>query len=555
MKKHLRKSFIAGVCALALIGGSTLPLVQDLPMFPQFSMSASAAGSVTFDKTTGCLMLKGAITKSAVQAYANNTAVTAVVSNHAVFPADCSNMFKNFKASSFDLATSDTSKVTNMLGMFSQCTNMTKLKLNTINTGNVTNMQAMFAMCNNLTSLDLKCLNTAKVTNMTGMFTGCSKLTSLDLKNFDTSNVTSMDSMFMLCSNLTFLNLSSFKTTKVTNMYGMFYNCSKLKTIVTTASFSTAKVTSSKSMFFNCTALVGGNGTAFNGTTDKTYARNDKTSQKGFFTQSCCLLAATGATLQLFGNICSEEVRCYVDMRLNSVVASVNTVFPANCRDLFSNFKTLKINLSNADTTKVTDMSNMFADCIMLTSLNISGFNTTNVTNMALMFCGCYKLTSLDVSKFNTAKVTNMNGMFYNCCNLKSLDLSSFNTAKVTNMQEMFQCCSALTSLNLSSFNTANVTTMEGMFEYCHNLTSLDLTKFNTAKVVNTCCMFFCCENLRTIKVSSLWTNAKSSASRSMFNSCTSLVGGNGTKYSYGYIDNTYARIDKAGQAGYFTKG
>ena len=93
------------------------------------------------------------------------------------------------------------------------------------------------------------------------------------------------------------------------------------------------------------------------------------------------------------------------------------------------------------------------------------------------------------------------------------------------------------------------------MFQCCSALTSLDLTKFNTAKVVNTCGMFFCCANLRTIKVSSLWTNAKSSASGSMFNCCTSLVGGNGTKYSYGYIDNTYARIDKAGQAGYFTKG
>ena len=48
----------------------------------------------------------------------------------------------------------------------------------------------------------LKGLDTSKVTNMVGMFYMCSSLTSLDLSNFNTSNVTDMGSMFNGCSSL-----------------------------------------------------------------------------------------------------------------------------------------------------------------------------------------------------------------------------------------------------------------------------------------------------------------------------------------------------------------
>jgi len=38
-----------------------------------------------------------------------------------------------------------------------------------------------------------------------------------------------------------------------------------------------------------------------------------------------------------------------------------------------------------------------------------------------------------------------------------------------------------------------------------------------------------------------------------MFTGCTALVGGSGTPFSSSYTDKTYARIDRAGQPGYFT--
>ena len=69
-------------------------------------------------------------------------------------------------------------------------------KFKGLDTSNVTNMSNMFSDCRSLTSLDLSSFNTSKVTDMRYMFYGCSKLTSLDLSSFNTSNVTNMGSMF-----------------------------------------------------------------------------------------------------------------------------------------------------------------------------------------------------------------------------------------------------------------------------------------------------------------------------------------------------------------------
>ena len=48
---------------------------------------------------------------------------------------------------------------------------------------------------------------------------------------------------------------------------------------------------------------------------------------------------------------------------------------------------------------------------------------------MSSMFYSCSNLTSLDVSNFDTSKVTDMGGMFYSCSNLTSLDVSNFDTS------------------------------------------------------------------------------------------------------------------------------
>ena len=73
--------------------------------------------------------------------------------------------------------------------------------------------------------VEFKNFDTSSVTNMEYMFSDCSGLTSLDLPNFNTSSVTDMGGMFSDCSGLTSLDLSNFNTSSVTSMGFMFYNC------------------------------------------------------------------------------------------------------------------------------------------------------------------------------------------------------------------------------------------------------------------------------------------------------------------------------------------
>ncbi|MCI6572756.1 MAG: BspA family leucine-rich repeat surface protein, partial [Firmicutes bacterium] len=160
----------------------------------------------------------------------------------------------------------------------------------------------------------------------------------------------------------------------------------------------------------------------------------------------------------------------------------------------------VSISFGNFNTSKVTNMSNMFFNCSSLTSLNLSNFDTSKVTNMRYMFNICSSLTSLNLSDFNTSNVTNMSGMFDYCPSLTSLNVSNFNTSNVTNMSYMFDGCSSLTSLNVSSFNTSNVTNMAYMFNNCSSLTSLNLSSFDMSKVTNTGNMLSDCSALTEIK-------------------------------------------------------
>ena len=50
------------------------------------------------------------------------------------------------------------------------------------------------------------------------------------------------------------------------------------------------------------------------------------------------------------------------------------------------------------------------------------------------MFRNCESLKSLDLSNFDTSQVTDMNNMFQNCYTLTSLNITNFDNSKVTNL-------------------------------------------------------------------------------------------------------------------------
>lgn len=438
---------------------------------------------------------------------------------------------------------------------FSQMSALTTIEgISNLKTDNVTNMNSMFSGCSSLTSLDVNSFNTANVTDMAYIFYGCSSLTSLDVSGFKTDNLTEMWRMFYGCSSLTTLDLSNFNTAKVYDMRGMFDGCSGLTTIYAGAEWSTAALTvSAPAMFNNCINLVGGAGTTYSTDhIDYTYARIDGgTANPGYFTEGGDKEAAEpyavlseNNTILTFYYDSQKTARGGLTFLEGTDVnwpSSIATVTNVVIDSTFVNYLP-------------TSTANWFNGFSNLTAISgIEYLNTANVTDMSVMFCGCSRLTSLDVSGFNTANVTKMSGMFYGC-SLTSLDLSGFNTANVTNMDNMFDSCWLLTSLDVSGFNTANVTDMSGMFKSCRDLPSLDLSGFNTANVTNMALMFSGCTGLTTIYVGSEWSTEKVTDGTVMFEGCQNLVGGAGTTYDSNYSDHTYAHIDGGtANPGYFT--
>ncbi len=212
------------------------------------------------------------------------------------------------------------------------------------------------------------------------------------------------------------------------------------------------------------------------------------------------------------------------------------------------------IDLSSWDTSNVIFMQSLFDNCQNIKTINLKGFDTSKVINMQAMFYACYELTDLDISTFNTENVTNMFWMFYHT-SLTSLDLSHFDTSKVTNMEGMFRSNFKLKSLKLgNNFLTDSVTSMSEIFFGDRELESLDLSYWNTSGVTNINGMFSSCSSLKTIYVSADFNVSSVNNSNSMFANAISLVGGAGTTYDSSHTDKEYARIDGGlSNPGYFT--
>ena len=201
-----------------------------------------------------------------------------------------------------------------------------------------------------------------------------------------------------------------------------------------------------------------------------------------------------------------------------------------------------------------TDSSKMFYDMRSLTSLNLSNFNTSQVTNMQYMFSDMTKLTTLDLSNFDTSKVTDMKYMFNEMYGLTSLNLSSFNTSNVMDMSCMFAHMFSLTSLNLSNFNTSKVTNMGAMFYDMPRLTSLDLSNFNTSNVTNMGWMF-AFNGSEKIYVNNDFNTSKLTSFSNIFKESKKLRGGNGSYLADpSTADKTWLRVDRPGAQGYFTR-
>ena len=150
----------------------------------------------------------------------------------------------------------NTSQVTDMHNMFSECSHLQTTDFSGFDTRKVKDMSYMFHNCGSLKSLDISNFNTSEVTDMRGMFDGCIGLTSLDLSHLNTSKVSVMASMFQSCINLLSVNLSGWDTRNVINMTRMFKRCHSLKTLDLSGFDTRGKTCTMGDMFNTCKELT-----------------------------------------------------------------------------------------------------------------------------------------------------------------------------------------------------------------------------------------------------------------------------------------------------------
>ena len=322
-------------------------------------------------------------------------------------------------------------------------------------------------------------LDTSKATNMEGMFVGCSSLESLDVTRFDTSRVTGMRSMFYECSKLKTIYASDkFVTTAVTDSDNMFYGCTALVGGNGTAydSFNPADKTYAR--------IDGGRMSD----TPGYFTLTEKTA-KAVLTDSDTTLRFVfdcqdyGKKDEDWFSVAEAEAirnpnnhlektpweKCWVTVTAVVFDPSFKDYRPTRCSKWFNGLERLVTieGIRNLDTSAAICMNRMFDKCKSLASLDITGFDTSKVTDMSYMFYLCKSLRSLDFRNFSTANVTSMDSMFGSCSLLTALDLRNFETTKLTDAGHMFEDCTSLAMLDISGFCAAKVAEMNYMFSCC----------------------------------------------------------------------------------------
>ena len=208
---------------------------------------------------------------------------------------------------------------------------------------------------------------------------------------------------------------------------------------------------------------------------------------------------------------------------------------------LFRNFD--EIVLNDFDTSKVTDMSNMFAYSNAASFFDNCRLDTSKVTDMSKMFDQAF-IGEFDLSCLDTSNVTDMSGMFYGV-ESDSPDLKSLDTSNVTDMSDMFSYA-YVESLDLNGLDTSSVTDMSGMFNGAY-VSSLDMSSLDTSNVTDMSSMFSM-SRINSLDISGFDTSNVTDMS-SMFCQCeipsldlsnfdTSSVTDMSSMFSFAHIDS-----------------
>ena len=149
---------------------------------------------------------------------------------------------------------------------------------------------------------------------------------------------------------------------------------------------------------------------------------------------------------------------------LDAYLNDIDTSRITDLSYLFANIKDIQnIDISEWDVSNVRDMGGMFSDCIEF-NCDLSKWNVKELLYAGSMFCYCKKFDS-DLSQWNTKKLTSADWMFAYCKNFNS-DLSKWKTNNLYDISYMFCGCKKF-NCDLSNWNTNNLKEMTNTFKGC----------------------------------------------------------------------------------------
>ncbi|MBO7597013.1 MAG: BspA family leucine-rich repeat surface protein, partial [Bacteroidales bacterium] len=489
-----------------------------------------------------------------------------------VLPTSCAFWFSNFKnlKEIQNLDKLNTSQVTNMYGMFMNCSSLETIDISTFSTTSLKKDQEeetdgikyMFYGCKKLKSITLYNPETpsvhftpsSNITSLSGIFSDCNALETIDLSYFDIgTNITDMSQMFYNCNTITTLDLSKFNTNNVTDMSAMFYYCNNLTTILVDQNiWKTNNGTNTSAMFSGCINLIGNNGTQYDDSqTSGDYAHIDEGQDNpGYFT--------TGSYKIIYNLDGGEETENPTSLPLSGATSDITLKEPTKEGYFFTGWSgTSATGLSGNNNTNVSipkgSKGNRIYTAHWAQGEPYAVVTETEGTKIMTFYFGVKPTsddtkTVLDIPEkmtmydpiwiiwrdnrgpikevifdesFKQYQPDKCDGWFAGFSSLTTItNIQNFDASKVTDMSQMFSGCSSLESIDDFPFNTTNFTDMSYMFYNCTSLKNINLN-FNTENVTDMSYMFYGCTALESIELNINTSNVETM--NSLFGECSAL--------------------------------
>lgn len=336
-------------------------------------------------------------------------------------------------------------------GCFAGCTNLASVTMpKTLDITNLADpsLENMFADCSSLTSIDLSMLDTSNITNMKSMFSNCVSLITIYASDkFVTTSVGSGndENMFYHCQVL----VGGSGTRAVDVAFDK--TVAKIDGGQDDPGLFTAKA-SPESYY----AKV--DGATYNNYNDAKEALNALSAGEHtviFYSAPASDIGATGSNTGALLNIITKSAATAVHLTIHE---NANLDFGPDNEGAFQN-GTQFVSIDLSGVKSATTLHALFKGCTNLQSVTFANdFDTSSVAEMREIFTNCTSLTEVDISSFDTDSVQTTEAMFYCCTNLTTIYASnSFVIPNTAYGEFMFNECNSLVGGNGTKFSDLKI--------------------------------------------------------------------------------------------------